>query len=222
MTMIFYSLCELIETKFGRKWGTIEASLDDNWGCLASAAEDDLQKKLKQIQRVDNFKKYYKWIGVACPDDEALATRLRRAITNSKAKKYHGSSEHMNELPKLDEQAVTHLMADPSPFAKYNDADKTFTAAGADPFWRKACIEKFDWVNREINNGARALTAAQVALKSDELETESHVRQDVLADELMAAQQPGNVITEIQKSTVYEDYPASFTWRQLYHKLCFE
>ena len=40
-------------------------------------------------------------IGVECPDSEALGQRLHRAITNSKAKRYHGSSEHMNELPEL-------------------------------------------------------------------------------------------------------------------------
>lgn len=41
-------------------------------------------------------------IGVECPDSEALGIRLHKAITNSKAKKYHGSSDHMNELPKID------------------------------------------------------------------------------------------------------------------------
>ena len=44
-------------------------------------------------------------IGVDCPDDEALAARLKQAIQNSKDKKYHGSSEHMNELPEMHEQA---------------------------------------------------------------------------------------------------------------------
>ena len=96
MTMVFYSLCEVIETKFGRKWENIEAALDSNHGCLDMSTENDIQKKLKQIRKIDNFQKYYKWIGVDCPDDEALQTRLRKAITNSKEKKYHGSSEHMN------------------------------------------------------------------------------------------------------------------------------
>jgi hypothetical protein len=51
--------------------------------------------------KIDNFQKYYQWIGEQCPDSEALAQRLHRAIGDSKAKKYHGCSEHMNELPEL-------------------------------------------------------------------------------------------------------------------------
>ena len=46
--------------------------------------ENDLQAQFKEIQRVENFKDYYKHIGVDCPDAEALATRLRKAVTNSK------------------------------------------------------------------------------------------------------------------------------------------
>ena len=63
--------------------------------------ENDLQGQFKEIQRIENFKNYYKHIGVDCPDADALATRLRKAVTNSKAKKYHGSSEHMNVLPPM-------------------------------------------------------------------------------------------------------------------------
>jgi hypothetical protein len=105
MTMIFYSLCEVIETNYQRKWPDIEAALDGNYGCLLSSTENDLQAKFKKIQRIENFNDYYKWIGVDCPDAKALALRLRQAITNSKAKRYHGSSEHMNELPPIALQA---------------------------------------------------------------------------------------------------------------------
>ena len=103
MTMFYYSLCELIETKFNRKWETFNEALDDNHGCLELAVEDELQRKLKEIRRIENFKQYYKWIGVDCPDDEALMARLRKAIQNSKDKCYHGSSEHMNKLPEINE-----------------------------------------------------------------------------------------------------------------------
>ena len=101
--MVIYSLCELVEGKFGRKWTDIEKSLDSNHGCFDFAIENELQKKFKQIKRIENFKKYYEWIGLECLDDKALAVRLRRAIQNSKDKKYHGSSEHMNELPAINE-----------------------------------------------------------------------------------------------------------------------
>jgi hypothetical protein len=77
--------------------------LDSNFGCLDTQMEDRLQKKFKAIQRIDNFNKYYTWLGLDCPDAAAIALRLRKAIDNSKAKRYHGCSEHMNVLPKMPE-----------------------------------------------------------------------------------------------------------------------
>lgn len=61
----------------------------------------------------------------------------------------------MNELPPMSEQAKEYLMEEPSPFSKYEEEKKQFTAGGADPFWRKACIDKFDWVNRLLMNGPK-------------------------------------------------------------------
>jgi hypothetical protein len=55
MTMIFFTLCETIEKKFGRKWQEIEHALDDNFGCFDLETENDLQKKFKQIKKVDKF-----------------------------------------------------------------------------------------------------------------------------------------------------------------------
>lgn len=103
-------------------------------------------------------------------------------------------------------------MQEPNPFSKFNEADKTFSVGPNDQFWQKACIEKFDWVNRTLSNGPKALTAAELALVSDENRTNKHQRVDILTEMLTHAQQPGNVLEQIQKSTVYEDYPATFSW----------
>jgi hypothetical protein len=79
----------------------LDEALDSNFGCLELELENKFQQQLKKIRRVDCFKDYYNWVGVPCPDAQALQLRLRQAIDNSKEKKYHGSSEHMNYLPPL-------------------------------------------------------------------------------------------------------------------------
>ena len=38
----------------------------------------------------------------------------------------------------------------------------------------------------------------------------------------IALKNNGAFINTVSKSTVSEDYPASFTWRELFIKLCFE
>jgi len=68
-------------------------------------------------------------LGLPGKDDQELATRLRKAIDNSKAKRYHGSSDHMNELPALTEQARDYILKEPSPFSHYNAEKKEFLDA---------------------------------------------------------------------------------------------
>jgi hypothetical protein len=66
MTMIFFSLCEALESNFNNK--NLCQVLDDNWGCLPLKIENDLQQSFKAIKKVDNFNKYYQWLKKDCPD----------------------------------------------------------------------------------------------------------------------------------------------------------
>ena len=222
ITMLFFSLTQMLNEKFNRDFGAFEASLDDNWGCLAMADEDELQQKFKKIQKIDTFQKYYQWIGVECPNSEALQQRLHKAISNSKAKKYHGSSEHMNELPELNEQIKEYLQSDPSPFVHYDEGSKKFVE-GSNPIWRQVCMKRFDWVRRFVDQGIRGeVTPAFLAGYSDKKEIFGVQRHNSLKDYLLERQEPGFTLAEVNSETIYEDYRASFSWRDLYHKLCFE
>lgn len=123
---------------------------------------------------MQDFNQYYNSLGKDCPDNEALSTRLRKAIDNSKAKKYHGSSEHMNELPALSDQARTMLLAEPSPFLNYDEA-KNAIAAGNEKEWKAACCAKFAWVGQAISNNWSAYTPSELAKMSDDHNIERSV-----------------------------------------------
>jgi hypothetical protein len=51
----------------------------------------------------------------------------------------------------MAEQVEEYLLAEPSPFSQREPND---------PFWKDACIKKFDWINRLINCGAEPMTPA--------------------------------------------------------------
>lgn len=219
ITMLFYSLTELLHEKFGNDWQAFESSVDDNVGCLDLRVENELQAKFKAIQRVDNFQKYYQMVGQDCPDSEALRQRLHKAISNSKAKRYHGSSEHMNELPKLVDQSRDYLLAEPSPFVHYNEESKTFLDE-ANPAWKKLCMQKFNWVLRHVEQGLNEVSPAELALWSDN--NEIHDVHGRPLDEFVVERQQKSFQTIARNEKVYDEYPAAFSWRDLYHKLCFE
>ena len=189
ITMLFYSLTQLLHEKYGRDWQAFESSLDDNVGCLDLRVEDELQAKFKAIQRVDNFQKYYQMVGQNCPDSEALRKRLHKAISNSKAKRYHGSSEHMNELPKLVEQSKDYLLSEPSPFIHYNEEAKTFLD-GANPAWKQLCMQKFNWVLRAVEQGINEVSPAKLAVQSDKNEIQDVHKRSL--DEYVLEKQQGS------------------------------
>lgn len=143
MTMVFFSLCEALENTYNKDFGKLCADLDSNFGCLSDKAESQLQKKFQAIQKVENFNKYYTWLGQQCLDLDALSTRLRKAIDNSKAKKYHGNSDHMNELPTMAEQAKDFILKEPSPFSHFDEKAQKFTKDANDLWWKKASEDKF-------------------------------------------------------------------------------
>ena len=45
---------------------------------------------------------------------------------------------------------------------------------------------------------------------------------DELANMLDKSESSGNILAEIQSNSVYCDYPDTFDWMKLFHKLCFE
>lgn len=182
--MIFFTLNELVREHFGGDIKAMIKKLDANHGCLPSDIEDALQVKMKSIKRVDNFNKYYTWVKRSCPDAQALSLRLRQAITNSKDKRYHGSSEHMNILPAIEVQATTHILAEPSPFSHFNEASNKFIKDAKDPFWKEAVLKKFDWVKVHLKNHMAQDTPSAIAYESDRKEMhprDSHDRENALA-----------------------------------------
>jgi hypothetical protein len=68
ITMVYYTINELIKDQFKNNLDGVIAALDTNSGCLPFDLEDAVQIKMKAMKKVDNFNKYYTWVKRACPD----------------------------------------------------------------------------------------------------------------------------------------------------------
>ena len=126
----------------------------------------------------------------------------------------------MNELPELGDQVKEYLLADPSPFAHYDEGTKKFVD-GANPVWKQACMKKFNWVRRFVEQSIHESTPASLAEYSDKKEIFG-AQEDTLWEHLVDLQKDQYALKSVNAEKIYEDYPASFNWRDLYHKLCFE
>lgn len=128
----------------------------------------------------------------------------------------------MNELPELNEQIKEYLLSEPSPFANYDEGTKKFTD-GANPVWKQMCMKKFDWVRRIVEQSVNENDRKPAALASYSDENEIvGVQAHSLRESLDQKMQPAYTLKEVSAEKIYDDYPASFSWRDLYHKLCFE
>lgn len=223
ITMIFHSLNRLINTHFAKGGNkdmqALVDSLDSNHGCLDDKLETAFQAEIKALKKVDNFNKYYQWVGRQCPDQDSLAVRLRKAIQSSKDKRYHGSSEHMNVLPTMSEQASSHLLREPSPFVDFGKVSDN------DEKWAQACYKKFPWtatamLDSVANHGpaSLALRADKYALRRDNSEFWRDSLKDKHADVFTEDWQT----RKVSEAYAIGDYPSNFSWRHLFAKLCFE
>ena len=90
----------------------------------------------------------------------------------------------MNVLPKMEVQATTHLLAEPSPFSHFDESSNKFVKDVKDPFWKEACLKKFDWINTYVYNHMNDETPAAIAWESDRREMQNrlpYVRENALA-----------------------------------------
>lgn len=132
----------------------------------------------------------------------------------------------MNVLPAIEVQATTHLLAEPSPFSHLDEAANKFVKDVKDPFWREAVMKKFDWVKVHLKNHMHEETPAAIAEESDRKEMQGrlpHYRENALAARHVELRQDKWVKHTLLSETLSKDYdPSTFTWRHLFHKLCFE
>lgn len=64
-------------------------------------------------------------------------------------------------------------MREPSPFIHYDEASKKFLD-GANPAWKQACMKKFDWIRRLVEQDIKEQTPISLALTADKKDLEGH------------------------------------------------
>lgn len=160
------------------------------------------------------------------PNETALRDLLRNAISRSRKKRYHGYETEINELPKLEQQTVSFINSKSDPFIYYDEGKKSFLD-GNDPKWKEAVVSKFDWIKLiEDTKGNGECTPKFYAELSDRQAIEvlmvNQVKQefDLLNVQRNLRNEPP-IIDKLKKTTKSTDYE-SLSWRELYHKLCFE
>jgi hypothetical protein len=120
------------------------------------------------IQEVKSFTKYYHMLGMPAQGDEFVRQKLNQAISNSRAKGYHGNADEVNKVPPMSEQAQSWLTEKHDIFEFYEEEKKQWIDAKSDK-WKAAVLKRYQWVDviRQQHKADSEPTPAHYAEVSD-------------------------------------------------------
>ena len=113
-------------------------------------------------------------------------------------------------------------------FEFYNEETKEWLDQES-PKWHQAVLDKFSWIRQLQSNtavGEEPAPRDYATLNDDDniqIRDFNTIKNkyDALRQHISLTNN-GEHMTNIGKTTMIEDYPSTFTWRDLFLKLCFE
>lgn len=214
---LFYSVfLTSVVHREGRTLPQWHQGLDEMFGRLTEAEEMKLQKACDDIRKVNDYYGYFKMLGIPFKSKKELFASIKKAIANSRAKKYHGSEDLLNVLPATNTMIATFQEQLGPGIESLGDLSKV-----DDGKCRELLFAKFSWLHDYVTclPEHERLKPAALAILSDHMkisikDDEHYIkhRKDVLAGEF----------ERLRKMTILSDYPETMTWRDLLIKLDFE
>eukprot|EP01016_Furgasonia_blochmanni_P017442 TRINITY_DN2022_c0_g2_i2.p1 TRINITY_DN2022_c0_g2~~TRINITY_DN2022_c0_g2_i2.p1 ORF type:complete len:1150 (+),score=280.83 TRINITY_DN2022_c0_g2_i2:75-3524(+) len=187
---------------------------------LSNAQENEIQKLLFEVQKIDNYSKFFAYLGLGNITDQEVTKRLHAAIGNSKRKKYHGTDDEILTLPKSEEQLRLIKEKVPQIIDCIDEAKMTLKDGYKPEDWKNMVLQRWNWIKRAVENNSN-LNAAYFAKKSDDLRM--NLVQD-LQDPIIEAKNGylRNLSSQEYIPELVPRYDDKYEWRDLFIKLDIE
>jgi hypothetical protein len=104
----------------------------------------------------------------------------------------------------------------------WNEAEKKLDKKDDEKFWRSLTIERFGWIKDLISHDEKKCMPHTLASLADKISMNGQSKQDDLLLQRQNKLFKLTEIDEVRNYQVFEDYPETFTWLQLFCKLDFE
>lgn len=217
---LFYSIfVGKIVNREGRSREELLKSTDDLYGRLGQGEEELLQRYCNEIRKVQDYYAYFKMLGIPFPSKKELFEAIKKSITNSSRKGYHGPEDELNALPKNDVMMKDYRNSLPCTIESLQVEGKLLE--DADPKWKKAVTSRFPWVADyvEVLTEKEALKPATIASISDQMKSSNmeFIQYNQGKKTIM-----GGKFSEMLNVTSYSEYNPNMSWKELYLKLDFE
>jgi len=222
ITMLLKQFNTWIIEADGKDFGKLNEFLDARYCHLTFQKEEKFMSLIEEIFNVRGFLKYYEIVGNKIPDKKALGESLKQATKNSAEKKYHGDEKNLNEIPEIDEQARDLILSRPTLLKYWDEKKQVLDKADNEEFWKKLSCERFGWIAEKVSHSYEEWTPKDFAERSDFMRVYGTSKKDDPLIKLNSKIFEDGHYKEIQSYKSFHDYPADFTWLNLFAKLDFE
>jgi len=217
---LFYSVfMSKIVQREGRTREQLFKGIDELYGRLTESEEEMLQKECDNIRKVTDYYGYFKMLGIPFPSKKELFEAIKKSIANSRRKKYHGSEDLLNVLPKTNE-----MIADFE--KKLAPSIDDFVTDGklldqANPKWFETLIAKFPWISDYTATlpEKEKLTPATLAYMADQMKVSTKEVEQYVKHKKEAIE---GEFDGLRKISTFGEYDPKMTWQELFLKLDFE
>ena len=121
---------------------------EGNYGKMADSFENDIQKETFNILKIDNYDTFFGYIGMKKLSQKEILLKLRTALGNSKAKKYHGTDDEILTLPSNEEQ-IKNLFKDLPQLQHFIIEGKLKELSEKE--WRENCIKRWGFIKEMVD-----------------------------------------------------------------------
>ena len=222
LTMFFNDYNRIIKSQY-KDTDVLLNFLGKNYCKLPNAVENQILDSFKDvIENVKNYGDYFKKIGLPEKSQDELIGMLKKAVKNSKEKRYHGEVDDVIGLPEEKEQIQQYLAKTKNILDHCQDGKLPQLEEDQ---WRGLCFERWEWMRNYYNADYERNTGPrEIAREYEKRDTTAFIYQSD-GPEIYSSEFKSRMDLRKTPSQYYEgvqDYEEGFTWKELYCKLDLE
>jgi ubiquitin-protein ligase len=250
LTTVFHNYNKILREMFKTPMTMLEI-LEKRCCLLTEEQEAEVYENIELgMENMINYDEYFAKIQMEKKTTDELVGCLKTAVQESKRKKYHGNPRELIDLPPLNQQVIEYLerkldlsdimnggscgnekkdtpsfkMLDKIMAEKTGDDDQKWKQLTEED-WKELCFQRWQWV-RDLHcaDPGRNFGPAKIAKAKEAYDEETFIEPTERKDAYFTVMKPQYNPRKSPKQYYggAQEFPADYTWRQLFTKFDLE
>jgi len=180
--------------------------------------EEQFQSECEAIKKIKSFNEFFPRIGLPVQSGAELNALLKKAISNSHRRKYHGTEDEVHKLPPKPEMTSEYQRKKVDTLSLLREG---VLPEAEDPCWKAAALERWSWVE-ELHFYGHSLSPQALIDREERIRLENYYKG--LDDNQTKRNGAfwGDEINSTPFLTAYRHSDEAASWREFFVKTDFE